>query len=479
MATHYSRINWPVGHLITAASAASLLSIGVDDRSLTLIAYGGSLAVSSLYVRRRCALVSASVWFFVAYTALFYVSPIVGAVVGDGYAHGFGGFRSETIVTYNILAVVGIHLLWIGREFGSRRNGRDALDQGRLPLVVSRRGVVRAVRLLMGVQVLAVILLVIDQGGVERLFGATRVELLLERSLLSQIASFLLYGAVPLYVLLPADLRGNALRAAIWVVGLAAVEVTVFYAFRIRSVFIAHLVALAVGWLARTRFRIDGNARESSAQTRRPGRIPAWKLAAILVLVAAVGIVARFARGHIGDGASLREANIDVQQYMVLSVQRGDLGYSWLVMTLIEHVPERHEYLLGQSYWRLLAVGVPRALFPGKPLNTERVVARMLYPNIEGLTLPPGVVGDLYINFGVVGILGMVVFGWVLGALDGLPGIRGFLFAGATFTPIFHFTRGGFTNSVLLTASVLVACGWIARAVRGRRAPQDRGGLPA
>ncbi len=104
----------------------------------------------------------------------------------------------------------------------------------------------------------------------------------------------------------------------------------------------------------------------------------------------------------------------------------------------------------------------------GKIPNTQRIVAQWINPGLESYTAPPGIIGDLYINFGIVGILGMVVFGIVLGRIEKMRGLVSFIYSGAVFMPIFHLVRGGFTNLVMIGLSIYIGCKIIASSIKSR-----------
>jgi hypothetical protein len=145
-------------------------------------------------------------------------------------------------------------------------------------------------------------------------------------------------------------------------------------------------------------------------------------------------------------------------------MRRGDLGFAPVVFDVLAYVPERADYLYGQSYYRLLFAPIPRLIWPDKPPNTQRIVASWLHPGVAQQTTPPGIQGDLYINFGYAGVLGFLVFGWMLGLLDRERGLFRALAVGGGVTPVFHLVRGGFTNPMLLLA-VLLAASFIASLV--------------
>jgi hypothetical protein len=204
---------------------------------------------------------------------------------------------------------------------------------------------------------------------------------------------------------------------------------------------------------------------------RKPARGRPLGRRAVLVLVVfgALGLVGlsylRLARGLLEERGLAGLTEVDVGLALRYNLESGDLGFAPVVFDVIEEVPARRDPLRGQSYLRLLFTPIPRTVWPEKPLNTQRIVASWLRPDVPGMTIPPGVQGDLYINFGLLGVLGFLAFGGLIGILDRQPGLTKLLCLGAGFVPIFHLARGGFTNPILLLVAVAVAGHVVARYV--------------
>lgn len=75
---------------------------------------------------------------------------------------------------------------------------------------------------------------------------------------------------------------------------------------------------------------------------------------------------------------------------------------------IMNAVPGKLDYLYGSSYLSILYAPVPRVLWANKPdINIGVLVAVEVYGMSRSLqtAIPPGIVGELYINFGLVGIL--------------------------------------------------------------------------
>lgn len=79
---------------------------------------------------------------------------------------------------------------------------------------------------------------------------------------------------------------------------------------------------------------------------------------------------------------------------------------------------------------------VPRGVYPEKPYNTSGYFMTALYPDLfkAGFALPPTLMGDLYLNFGSIGLLlGILVFGTFTGRFDGIVVYRQTRYMGLYF----------------------------------------------
>lgn len=83
---------------------------------------------------------------------------------------------------------------------------------------------------------------------------------------------------------------------------------------------------------------------------------------------------------------------------------------------IVNYVPEEINYLYGQTFaWTLIAP-IPRAIWPDKPVATIGVYLRRLLENenSEAGGVPPSWMGELYLNFGFLGIIvGQLVLGFL------------------------------------------------------------------
>jgi len=107
---------------------------------------------------------------------------------------------------------------------------------------------------------------------------------------------------------------------------------------------------------------------------------------------------------------------------------------------IINAVPQRLKYLNGVSLLRWIYAPIPRSLWNDKPpISLGSEVGQVMFglPHTSGV--PPGLVAELYMNFGLVGVLvGMVLFGWVLKVI--------FL----SFAPVLNGKAGALLYSVVV-----------------------------
>ena len=138
---------------------------------------------------------------------------------------------------------------------------------------------------------------------------------------------------------------------------------------------------------------------------RRPIPRRALGLAAVCVLGVAVGM------GALRDQAQGRATEVGSLAESIFSPVEATVGSGNYVdfvvpSVVIDRVPERMPHLHGSSYVAWLATPIPRTLWPGKPNVSLGVQVRRdvyLLPT-QGQGIPPGLFGEAYLNFGLVGI---------------------------------------------------------------------------
>lgn len=209
----------------------------------------------------------------------------------------------------------------------------------------------------------------------------------------------------------------------------------------------------------------------------------AWARHARLLLVGGTAALFVFAVlvGGLRDQAGVKD--IDLSSFVDKQVRGGTFATS---AVLVDTVPDHFEYLYGRSYVEVLAMPVPRALWPDKPEGAVKDLQRAFFSKEIGASFPFS--GELYANFGWIGAaLGCVLFGFLLeGSWLALTRARTtagvVVWAAAVPTLLQMFSRGylagliagvaGFVVGIFLVALALQRAD---RAWRGRAGPDGPG----
>ena len=126
-----------------------------------------------------------------------------------------------------------------------------------------------------------------------------------------------------------------------------------------------------------------------------------------------------------------------------VAVSRGDGEFSWdaaeearyvgnemfrELVFITDNVPQKHEHLYGHSYMVQIVNPIPRFLWPGKPTGDAGILMAEMKGEVNPitgetyLTRSPGLIGEMYLNFGLLGIPVLSTFGgWLARGWDRLP----------------------------------------------------------
>jgi oligosaccharide repeat unit polymerase len=182
-------------------------------------------------------------------------------------------------------------------------------------------------------------------------------------------------------------------------------------------------------------------------------------LAAGLLVVGFMGALRADREDDFATAAG-RAVSIDVLSSLVSNLNFMSLP---TVAHMIEGMPEKLPFAYGQTLVSWVVAPIPRSVWPDKPDITggTTISQRILGIQTEGGggQAPPSVVGDLYWNFGVVGVvLGMFVFGNLLRFLyyNALPHLQqnpgGTLLYIMVMFPFVQFTtNGNFSQAMVQT----------------------------
>lgn len=192
-------------------------------------------------------------------------------------------------------------------------------------------------------------------------------------------------------------------------------------------------------------------------------------LVAFLVATLAFGAYDLFLREYlvIGTITSVRTSGgvlKTVQNVFTNTIDENFLELQNLAV-VVNAVPAVIPYQHGVTYLALLSAPVPRGLWAGKFEPSPGIYTAALWPekiNVEGTSMPPGFMGELYMNFGTAGIaLGMALFGWLYGAvyrwmLSNPRSQEAVLLYGLCAAMMVHYIRGdSYGPSVLLLILLL------------------------
>ncbi len=130
---------------------------------------------------------------------------------------------------------------------------------------------------------------------------------------------------------------------------------------------------------------------------------------------------------------------------------------------LVETIPAVYPFSMGDTYVAVLAIPFPESLVGVKPLTTAAAYTLTFWPDRGSTTIPPGLFGEAYLNFGVPGYIVLcLVVGLVLRSVDrpfqsgkALHGMH--IVSIATFGSMaLHFVRGEFFSPFLIFVGIFI-----------------------
>jgi oligosaccharide repeat unit polymerase len=149
---------------------------------------------------------------------------------------------------------------------------------------------------------------------------------------------------------------------------------------------------------------------------------------------------------------------------------------------LVDAMPKWLDYQSGDTYLAFFSAIIPAAFIEVKPLTAGGVHTLAFWPDIaagSSTTMPTGLFGEAYMNFGWIGFLGLAAFlGMLLRKADSVfsseqpPNLWAVLIAVQAGAMALHFVRGEFFSPFIILAGMLVG----ARASI-KRSPESRGQL--
>jgi len=135
--------------------------------------------------------------------------------------------------------------------------------------------------------------------------------------------------------------------------------------------------------------------------SRRLSRMQTIFLGASLLCLVLVAAGLYKVRKSMARESALRSVRLLAEGQTYIDIlERDPLNYHSVLVSAVAVFPRRHAYLNGATYVRILFAPVPRALSGGlKPRDTHLVFAEAIGVRKRGVTVPPTLMGDGYINF--------------------------------------------------------------------------------
>ena len=467
-------------HVLLFFCSLYMLVQNIADPGTVQLLFVGSAVCMGWYAARHVPFPSLFHWFILCYVALFYFYPILLPSLNISFKAA-----DHVVAGYCLMTAGGIHLFIVTYELFRKTAGLKDPKKGDV-FVVDEKKFRRVVLILVGVNILGALLMIVDAGSVSistivDMMNTARHDRKLESGALSLLGAYLIIFGGLVFVLIPVYARKRLGQTLILAGILVVFDLFLMIAFRARTPIVLHLIAVSVGFLYmkhRIVYAKKGILRNSKNKLKAiNSRKILFRMAFFILAVGVLSLYMRIVRGYIGNASDLsflkQDLSVAVEYGLAVdSAVGGDLGYTPTVFKVIEFVPEHHDYLGGQSYYRLLFIGIPRFIWRNKPENTGIIVGRWIFPGTIVQSNPPGIMGDMYINFGFVGILGFCIFGFIFARIDNSRTLAYYLIVATSFGLIFHLARGSFTNTVLQFVILYIAAYGIQRYVlAGERVP--------
>lgn len=410
-------------------------SIEIFGEGLTFSIYVISLTLIITFFFCLNKQYSIFVLFLISYVLLFYLYPLTEVFLSFN-----NNYTSEIKVLYTQICVPSVHIAISTYLILFKKSNK------RFKLILDDASLTKTYYFFLIISLVAAVVMYFSIGGLKAA-QLTRVDLKYVSGG-KGYALWLIYFSSVFYFLLPIYFKiknKNIIYITIVSVFLVFIEYIYFLGLRNRTIPIMHLTSIALS-LYLSKFFISYRLSSDESKLKFK-KLKTARLLIVLVGLGILGIFIRFARGILLEGEG--EFEMSLSDMLILSVERGDLGYTTIVYDILVYVDSHNIILNGQSYLRLLATFIPSAIWPDKPPTTQSLIGQWL-TGVDVMTIPPSVFGDAYINFGYVGYTVFAIYGLIFSQLDNIKNqfMRMGLFS-ITFVLIFHFTRGAFVNPIV------------------------------
>lgn len=94
-----------------------------------------------------------------------------------------------------------------------------------------------------------------------------------------------------------------------------------------------------------------------------------------------------------------------------------NFDYLLRVKDIVKYVPDKVDYQYGKTFINLMFKPIPSRIWAEKPESAAIIITRKIYPKVyvNKVTFVPSLIGELYLNFHVIGIMsGMLLFGVIM-----------------------------------------------------------------
>lgn len=219
-----------------------------------------------------------------------------------------------------------------------------------------------------------------------------------------------------------------------------------------------------------------------SVRRRQPGILATAAGLAIALLIIVVMFGFRAAGQHRGV-ESVSEV-LDARGIAAATLGSPDWFGVSKTAPVIKRVPERYDFQYGRTLFTWAYAPVPRTIWKDKPpVRIGSELGPPIYNHTTPTGMPPGLVGELFVNFGWLGILvGMTLFGTIVRRVDELynnPPKAGALptlaYALLTLEIALRLPKGDVTGILLSFGQAVLTLGLFLVIVRDKRTPHKIG----
>jgi len=133
------------------------------------------------------------------------------------------------------------------------------------------------------------------------------------------------------------------------------------------------------------------------------------------------------------------------------------------LLAAVRQYPRSNGYQWGRTYLSLFAMPIPRAWWgEDKPVTAPGVFTEHIWPVrylLWGTTVPPGLLGEMYMNFGLIGVLPSSLFfgllyGWITRVRLEIPKMQYDILYALLVAAMPHYIRGDMVTPTILVLSI-------------------------